>query len=517
MARLPQQSDERNGKNRTTVSAIPPSTAIKPAPEAEGASLSSVSAIQLEGGGMQHDGVRRICPHVAIDTRAGSGYVSNQIRTSKYTMWNFLPIGLYLAFRLNRWLSDRKRNLKPTRVWRQGQVLDVVWEHIQVGDVLLVRDKETFAADGIVLSSSDENGACLIDTSNLDGEANLKPRSGLACTTISRFPDAVQPSSGHLPRFTVQCEPPDVDMYKFTGMLELAKEVHALDEQQFIPRGSTLKNTKWVVIVVVYTGHETKMMKNAKEPHHKLSHVDGILNRAVVFIFVAQLTLCAVGSVCHKLWAAPFESAIMDKQAGVESVSGVLTFLSFVVLLNTFIPSSLVVSVELIKTIHAKYIGWDRDMRNPKGEGATALTSTLVEELGQVKYLFSDKTGTLTQNLMEFRKCSVNGCVYSSAEFGSSANVLSTVTSINTTNNYNNGNDDDDDAKGLRVESTSSQAEDCRVFGLDQLRLCGHDASTPEAAFILAMALCHTVVCESDAASPNLVQYNADSPDEAAL
>ncbi|ETV69240.1 hypothetical protein, variant [Aphanomyces astaci] len=512
---------------------------------------------------MQHDGVRRICPHVAIDTRAGSGYVSNQIRTSKYTIWNFLPIGLYLAFRLstnfyfliiavlqsmsvisplgpmtaifplvlvvcisllreaiedrNRWLSDRKSNLKPTRVWRQGQVLDVVWEHIQVGDVLLVRDKETFAADAIVLSSSDENGACLIDTSNLDGEANLKPRSGLACTANSRFPDAVQPSSGHLPRFTVQCEPPDVDMYKFTGMLELAKEVHALDEQQFIPRGSTLKNTKWVVIVVVYTGHETKMMKNAKEPHHKLSHVDGILNRAVVFIFVAQVTLCAVGSVCHKLWAAPFESAIMDKQAGVESVSGVLTFLSFVVLLNTFIPSSLVVSVELIKTIHAKYIGWDRDMRNPKGEGATALTSTLVEELGQVKYLFSDKTGTLTQNLMEFRKCSVNGCVYSSAEFGSSANVLSTVTSINTTNNYNNGNDDDDDAKGLRVESTSSQAEDCRVFGLDQLRLCGHDASTPEAAFILAMALCHTVVCESDAASPNLVQYNADSPDEAAL
>ncbi|ETV96898.1 hypothetical protein, variant [Aphanomyces invadans] len=509
---------------------------------------------------MHHDGLRRIYSHVAQDN-AGGRYVSNQVRTSKYTVYNFLPIGLYLAFRLstnfyfliiavlqsmplisplgpmtaifplvlvvcigllreaiedrNRWLSDKKSNLKPARVWRRGNVLDVMWENIQVGDILQVHDKENFAADGVVLSTSEENGACLIDTSNLDGEANLKSRTGPAITAITRFPDASDPD-GHIPRFTLQCEAPDVDMYKFTGTLEISGDIHALDEQQFIPRGSTLKNTKWAVVIVVYTGHETKMMKNAKEPYHKFSHVDGMVNRAVVFIFVAQVMLCAVGSICHKMWATPFESAIMGvvSQSDEDSFSGIFTFLSFIVLLNTFIPSSLVVSVEIIKTIHANYIGWDREMRNSKGECAAAITSTLVEELGQVKYLFSDKTGTLTQNLMEFRKCSVNGCIYSSSEVDSDLNVVASAIGIGHVM-------DSEDVKNVvectSTTSKSSQATDFKVLSLDHLRICGLDDSTPEAKFILAMALCHTVVCEPDSATPSVLQYNADSPDEAAL
>ncbi|RHY29879.1 hypothetical protein DYB32_004775 [Aphanomyces invadans] len=350
-------------------------------------------------------------------------------------------------------------------------------------------------------------GACLIDTSNLDGEANLKSRTGPAITAITRFPDASDPD-GHIPRFTLQCEAPDVDMYKFTGTLEISGDIHALDEQQFIPRGSTLKNTKWAVVIVVYTGiaslltkprwnelragHETKMMKNAKEPYHKFSHVDGMVNRAVVFIFVAQVMLCAVGSICHKMWATPFESAIMGvvSQSDEDSFSGIFTFLSFIVLLNTFIPSSLV------------------------GECAAAITSTLVEELGQVKYLFSDKTGTLTQNLMEFRKCSVNGCIYSSSEVDSDLNVVASAIGIGHVM-------DSEDVKNVvectSTTSKSSQATDFKVLSLDHLRICGLDDSTPEAKFILAMALCHTVVCEPDSATPSVLQYNADSPDEAAL
>ncbi|KAF0690539.1 Aste57867_18088 [Aphanomyces stellatus] len=509
-----------------------------------------------------HDGLlRRINPHEPA-TRV---YVSNTVRTSKYTFWNFLPIGLYLAFRLStnfyfliiavlqsiklisplgpmtaifplvlvvcigllreaiedhaRSVSDRKSNSKPTKVWRRGDLLDVVWGDIQVGDVLLVHDKETFAADGVVLSTSEENGLCLIDTSNLDGEANLKPRNPLLCTLATRFPSP--PGEAVIPPFALQCEPPDVDMYKFTGTLELAGQVHALDEQQFVPRGSTLKNTKWAVVVVVYTGHETKMMKNAKAPYHKFSHVDGIMNRTVVYIFVIQVILCAVGSVYHKLWAAKFEESVMHDNSLATANGAVescfLAFLTFVVLLNTFIPSSLVVSVELIKTIHAKYIGWDREMRNAKGDGATAITSALVEELGQVKYLFSDKTGTLTQNLMEFRKCSVDGSVFSfTTTPASDMNVESAV-----------AGDTDDDSKtpgesskhSIQATKSSTRSTGDRMpmpsMSLEELRQRGSDETSAEGKLLLAMSLCHTVVCDSDVT--NGLQYNADSPDEWAL
>ena len=54
---------------------------------------------------------------------------------------------------------------------------------------------------------------------------------------------------------------------------------------------------------------------------------------------------------------------------------------------------------------------------------ALARNSNLNEELGQVKYIFSDKTGTLTENIMAFKKCSVMGQVYRSVEDRSQGGV----------------------------------------------------------------------------------------------
>ncbi|OQR83446.1 P-type ATPase (P-ATPase) Superfamily [Achlya hypogyna] len=488
-----------------------------------------------------------------------SVFASNEMRTSKYTLLNFFPVALYLAFRLstnfyfliiailqswskvspvgpmtavtplvlvvgivllreaiedhNRHVLDLKTNTKSIQVLRYGEILSVLWQDIRVGDIIQIFDKEAFPADGLLLSTSEDNGACLIDTSNLDGEANLKTRVALNATAAIKF-ETKQPA------FQVKCEPPNVDLYKFTGTLSIASAVFALDEQQLLPRGSTLRNTKHIVLLVVYTGHETKMMLNAKKPYHKFSHVDSIMNQIVIFIFVFQVLLCILGSIYHNAWTSnsAFESLFVNP-LGFESdsdlVAGIITFLSFVVLLNTFIPSSLVVSVELVKAIHAKFIGWDLQMQLPNGECAVANTPALMEELGQVKYLFSDKTGTLTENRMEFRKCSVAGHVYayvpapppSAKEFKLSPSLAPTVSEHTL-------------QQGTSAASILAAVGVPKVRSLTELQKAGVHLGTPEATFIQAMALCHTVMCEKpavDAPPDALVQYVADSPDEGAL
>ena len=72
------------------------------------------------------------------------------------------------------------------------------------------------------------------------------------------------------------------------------------------------------------------------------------------------------------------------------------------------VPISLYVSVEVIRFMHSLLINWDEKMYYKVSDTpAKARTTTLNEELGQIEYIFSDKTGTLTQNIMTFNKCTV--------------------------------------------------------------------------------------------------------------
>ena len=69
--------------------------------------------------------------------------------------------------------------------------------------------------------------------------------------------------------------------------------------------------------------------------------------------------------------------------------------------------------MEMIRFGHSWWINWDDKMYYAMTDTpAKARTTTLNEELGQIEYIFSDKTGTLTQNVMTFDRCTINGRVY---------------------------------------------------------------------------------------------------------
>jgi len=114
-----------------------------------------------------------------------------------------------------------------------------------------------------------------------------------------------------------------------------------------------------------------------------------------------------------------------EPPAAGSTVIALLIFFSYAIVLNTVVPISLYVSVEVIRLAQSFLINWDQQMYYEKSQTpAKARTTTLNEELGQIEYIFSDKTGTLTQNIMSFNKCSIGGTCYGDVFDSSNGEVI---------------------------------------------------------------------------------------------
>ncbi|KUF89314.1 hypothetical protein AM588_10002199 [Phytophthora nicotianae] len=278
------------------------------------------------------------------------------------------------------------------------------------------------------------SGICYVETKSLDGETNLKLRQAVAAT-MSSLANAAELA---LLRGVVKCEQPNPHINKFAGKVEVTVgdgcgvEVMPLSVKNVLLRGCNLRNTDWVFGLVLNTGNDTKIMQSASAAPSKWSDLMLNINRMIVILCLGLFVACAMAATCYITWQydivrnAWYIQLTETERNRTRLVAFIQMLFYYFLLLYQVIPISLYVSMTSVKFLQSRFMSWDLEMYHAETDTpAIVRTMELNEELGQISYIFSDKTGTLTCNIMEFRKCSINGISYGSGitEIGRAALV----------------------------------------------------------------------------------------------
>uniref|UniRef100_A0A8C7GZ09 Phospholipid-transporting ATPase n=1 Tax=Oncorhynchus kisutch TaxID=8019 RepID=A0A8C7GZ09_ONCKI len=479
---------------------------------------------EMSGTTSQADPIDATARTILLNQPQNTKFCDNHVSTTKYGVFTFLPRFLYEqirraanAFFLFIALMQQIPDVSPTgryttlvplifiltvagikeiiedylcchcvSVLRNGAWQTVIWKQVAVGDIVKVTNGQHLPADMVIVSSSEPQAMCYTETSNLDGETNLKIRQGLTHTAGLQSLEELMGLSGRL-----ECEEPNRHLYDFTGTLRLDNQnAVPLGPDQVLLRGAQLRNTQWVVGIIVYTGHDSKLMQNSTKAPLKRSNVERVTNVQILVLFCILLVMALVSSIGASIWNKQHTEEACWYLSRDISTNFWYNLLTFIILYNNLIPISLLVTLEVVKFTQALFINWDEEMYYSETDTpAMARTSNLNEELGQVKYLFSDKTGTLTCNVMHFKKCTIAGITY-----GHFPDL-----------------DVDRSMEDFRSVIASSSFDDpALIQNIEK----NHPTSAQICEFLTMMAVCHTVVPEREG---DQLIYQASSPDEGAL
>lgn len=438
-------------------------------------------------------------PSHILDERTEKPYISNFIRSSRYTVYDFIPkqlifqfsklgnfyflvtgiiqtipglstvgrwttiapLAVFVAFSMakegwddyRRYQLDKSENRSQTVVLNQGdsvqrrkdrlrlmaekvksrvekkkadveevalQDLDapsddagdwtsLEWQDVRVGDVVRLRRDEGVPADIVLLHATGPNGIAYIETMALDGETNLKAKQACPllmekCSTVNDLRET---------QATIVSEDPNINLYSYDGKVTVDGETLPLSVSNVVYRGSKVRNTTEAYGLVINSGEECKIRMNAhKNVRTKKPAMQSIINKIILFQIFIVLMLTAGLTIGYYLWEESslsmsfylFRRGVYDASVPFKEI-----FFGYLIMFNTLIPLSLYISLEIVK-IGQLLLLQDAEMYDPVTDTPmVANTTTILENLGQVNYVFSDKTGTLTENLMRFRKLSVAG------------------------------------------------------------------------------------------------------------
>lgn len=405
---------------------------------------------------------------------------SNKIKTNKYTLINFLPLNLYEQFRkaanlyflviavlqtlpnvsltnqipailtpltfvitisaikdmfedLRKYFSDKEENEAKTGRVHENQLSAINWGDLQSGMIIRINNHEKIPADVICLYSSNSNKrCCFVETKSLDGETNLKVKKQIP-VQILFDENNMSEYLNEVKSYKIRFERENPTLTRFEGELTTPHAgVVNLTNEHLLLRGCVLRNTEFIYAVVIYPGHFSKIMLNTVKGKIKRSKVDRETNGWIKFIFLTQLFFCSFAALYYTL-TLYFKRDIFQHFMPFDKVGYVLNFFiklgNWILIFSNFVPISLIVTVETVKFFQGLLLSRKDYMYTvvkdehglPTGDiiKPVAQMSSLNDELGQVNYVLSDKTGTLTQNKMVFHRLLIGDSVYNDVQISS--------------------------------------------------------------------------------------------------